>query len=83
MMKFEELREVNTPAEMRAELFRIRRENALANQVMMLADRDGLSAEDRYTLLAYHALKQSIHYQNSALELLAVTPTRFLIKTPE
>lgn len=82
-MEFEEPREAVTPAEMRAEIFRLRYNNATIHNVMTAADHQGLSAEDRYTMLAYYALKQGIHYQNTALQFINLTPSSFLAKVPD
>lgn len=75
-MHIEQLREAKTPEEMRAEIHRLARErsSALIRSVMDCADFNGLSAEDRYTMLAYHALRDLAHSQKLAHELLVVTP---------
>lgn len=56
MQHFEQVKEVTTPEEMRAEIFRLQHYDALVRNVMEAANYGGLSAEDRYTILAYHAL---------------------------
>lgn len=52
----EQLREAHTPNDMRAELFRVSREDSLVRSVFQMADYNGMSAEDRFTILAYHAM---------------------------
>jgi hypothetical protein len=41
----------------RAAIYRAARESSLISQVLQVAELQGLSGEDRYTLLAYHALQ--------------------------
>jgi len=52
----EQPREVYTVDEMRREIERLARDDALIHNVMTSADISGASAEDRYTMLAYYAL---------------------------
>lgn len=78
-MQVEQVRDVGTPSEMRAEIFRLRRENPLVRSVMDMADYNGLSAEDRYTVIAYHALKDSARLQQLLLQQLNITPHQFLV----
>lgn len=59
MDDIEEVREATSPSEMRAEINRLRYYDPIARATMDAADYYGLSAEDRYTTLAYHALKSS------------------------
>lgn len=47
-----------TPAEMRAAIEKAQQIIPVARQVMMTARIGGLSAEDTYSMLAYHALQQ-------------------------
>lgn len=58
-MHIEQVRDAHTTESMRAEIYRLRDESPLVNKVMDMADHYGLSSEDRYTMLAYHALKES------------------------
>jgi hypothetical protein len=44
-------------------------ESALVGNAMRTADFNGLSAEDRYTILAYHALVSLEIYYKQALEI--------------
>lgn len=46
-----------TIAGMRRAIGAAYRDSPIVRKCMMMADRDGLSGEDRYTLLAYHALR--------------------------
>lgn len=43
-------------ADMRKQIYEGQRDSALIRSCMQLADIEGLSAEDRYTYLAWHAL---------------------------
>ena len=79
-MNVEQVREATTPEEMRAEIFRLRREAPLVRSVMDMADFNGLSAEDRYTALAYYALQESANARRLVLEQLQMTtPAHFLV----
>ena len=78
-MDIEQVRDATSPTDMRAEIYRLRRENPLVRAVMDMADYNGLSAEDRYTFLAYHALKESAKARQLLLEQLQVTPRPFLV----
>lgn len=53
----EELMEADTPQKMRAELIRFSQYDNLTSVCFRFADVHGLSAEDRYTVLAYHATR--------------------------
>lgn len=79
-MQIEQVRDAATPADMRAEIYRLRREVPLVRSVMYIADYNGLSAEDRYTMLAYHALKESAEARELLLEQLNITPHPFLLR---
>ena len=84
-MHIEQLKDAQTPEEMRAEIHRLSRERSsvIVRSVMDCADFNGLSSEDRYTMLAYHALRDLAHCQKLAHELIAVTPRpHFIAATP-
>lgn len=53
----EQVKDATTPEEMRAEIFRLQYYDALVRAVMDSANYTGMGAEDRYTVLAYHALR--------------------------
>ena len=53
-----ELLDVDTVEKMREELFKASYYDPLIRQVFDMANYKGLSGEDRYTLLAYHAMKK-------------------------
>lgn len=74
----EEVRDATTPAEMRAEIFRLQHYDALVRGVMNSANYTGMSAEDRYTVLAYHALKAKADAQAQILMFARVTPRIFV-----
>ena len=48
-MGIEQVREASTPEQMRAEINRIAQHDALTRQVMVIADRYGMSGEDGLT----------------------------------
>jgi hypothetical protein len=54
----EQVKDAETPEEMRAEIYRLQHYDSLVRAVMDSANYRGASAEDRYTVLAYNALKQ-------------------------
>jgi hypothetical protein len=74
MDEIEQVQEATTPSEMRAAIARLRRNNHLVHSVMDSADYTGLSSEDRYTMLAYHAL--------SALARTQLAMHRYVLTTP-
>lgn len=63
-----------TPNGMRALLDRYAREHPLPAQIFNIARHQGLSGEDKYTMLAYHALLQMERYEKMALDTLARMP---------
>ncbi|MDO9252553.1 MAG: hypothetical protein Q7U48_13520 [Hydrogenophaga sp.] len=80
MSDFEHPRKADTPSEMRAEMARLRRQDAIVHNAMTAADVAGLSGEDRYTFLAYHALVALSNTRESYLEHMARTQSMYLIK---
>jgi hypothetical protein len=60
--------------EMRAAIKRAERDSALIHAAMAQADVQGLNGEDRYTLLAYHALISLELYYQRTIELLSKMP---------
>lgn len=75
--KMEEVRTATTIDEMRAEIFRLSRKDALTHNAMNSASYRGLSGEDRYVLLAYHALKERAVLMDSLLRMDALTPRMY------
>lgn len=69
----EQVKEATTPTEMRAELCRLRHFDPLVRAVFDSADYSGMSAEDRYTVLAYHAMKAKNEAQSKVLEFASYT----------
>jgi len=67
-MHIEQLKEVTTPAEMRAEIFRLMQHDPMVCNVMRMADYNGLSGEDRYLILAYHALHELARMKQMVLD---------------
>ncbi len=74
MFEIEQVREAVTPSEMRAEIVRLARHSPLVRSTMDCADCTGLSAEDRYTMLAYHALAALAQTQKSMHDYVVTTP---------
>jgi hypothetical protein len=80
MSNFENPKKADTPAEMRAEIARLRRENALIHNAMTAADVAGFSAEDCYTFLAYHALVALVRTQEAYHDHMMRTPAQYFVK---
>lgn len=74
MYDIEQVREATTPSDMRAEIARMSRSNYLVRLVWDSADYTGLSAEDRYTMLAYHAMAALAKTQKAMHEYVLTTP---------
>jgi hypothetical protein len=66
---FAHLDEAKTPAEMRASIERGQRLIPIVRQALMTARGAGLSAEDTYSMLAYHALQHMQELARVVLEL--------------
>ena len=79
MSTFEHPRKADTPADMRAEIARLRRENAIVHNAMTAADVAGFSGEDRYTFLAYHALVALVNTQEAYHEHMMRTPAQYFV----
>lgn len=77
----EQVRDATTPEQMRAELFRMSRYDSLVKVVMDAANYHGSSAEDRYTHLAYCALRERNHLQATVFESAMLTPSQTIIVT--
>ena len=60
--------DATTPEEMRASLFNAMRYSSIVYKTFAAADIKGLNGEDRYTLLAYHAVKLAEELQESLFE---------------
>lgn len=61
--------EVETPMQMRAEIFRHEYDHPIIRQVMASCDVQGMSSEDRYTMLAFWLLKDNITMRERLMEL--------------
>ena len=79
-IKQEPVQEAQTVEEMRAEINRLRRYEPLVRSVMDTADYNGMSSEDRFTILAYQALKQNSKLKEMCLEYnnTHITPMTFV-----
>lgn len=71
---FKILEEATTPAEMRAAIEDGRYHNAVIHTVLMMAHHHGMTAEDTYSALAYHALQSMIRIQQEYTAVLATIP---------
>lgn len=60
--------DATTPEEMRAALFKATRYSSIVHNAFAAADIQGLNGEDRYTMLAYHAVKLAEGLQESLFE---------------
>lgn len=78
-MQNEQVRDAATPEEMRSEIDRLRRESPLVHAVMRMADYSGSTAEDRYTALAYHALKEAAQAKALLIQRINSTPPDLLV----
>jgi len=75
-------RTINTPEDMRKELFRLRLHDPLVRRVFDVANMDGLSAEDKYTMLAYYAMADRNRFQQLLVDDAMTRPRQFFIETP-
>jgi len=66
--QIEQVKVAETAEEMRAEIFRLQRHDPMVRSIMDFANYRGLSAEDRYVMLAYNALKQLAEIKLHVLE---------------
>ena len=82
---FKKLDEATTPAEMRAAIERhmherwdgrgrIEMTSPIIRQCLHAARYHGLSAEDTYSMMAYHALRSLADMQNAHIDLLNTMP---------
>lgn len=81
-MQIEQLKEAATVEEMRAEIFRLRHHDYLLRNAMDAADYKGMSAEDRYTILAYYALRERAKLLATVLDDAMLRPAPPMIVTP-
>ncbi|MBT9493883.1 MAG: hypothetical protein IV107_16410 [Paucibacter sp.] len=79
----EQVREARTPAEMRAEIARIKRQIYLVCASMDAADYAGMAGEDRYTMLAYHALAALQKSEKAMREYLLTTSGEMFLLAPK
>lgn len=60
-----------------------RRDSALIHRVLMSAECTGLSGEDKYVMLAYHALIALEEHASRNLELTRLMPSSTLVVDPK
>ena len=70
-----------TPEQMRAELFRLRHYDSLVRAVMDAADYSGMSSEDKYTMLAYHAMKDRNRFQAMLIDSMSLSVKPFFLSS--
>lgn len=72
--------EPTTPDEMRAALNKLRYDDPLVHAAFTAADYAGMSGEDRYTVLAYHAVTQKQKLLEQLLENHAMSvPVHYVV----
>lgn len=76
---FEPLSKAESPAEMRAAIEAGQQYDPIIRNVLTMARYQGMSAEDTYTVLAYHALQTMVQYQQQCIELASLAPPRPLV----
>lgn len=82
-MNFDEpMKEVSTPTEMRSELFKQSFHSPLVRDVFRRADIEGMSGEDRFTVLSYFLLQDYKRLQELLLDqtMLSRAPLSIPIK---
>jgi hypothetical protein len=80
----EPIKDAETPNEMRAEFERLRNYDPLVRSVFDMARYSGMSGEDKYVVLAYHAIRQFKHMQKLHLNnvMTTVGPNFFIKDKP-
>ena len=68
--------EIETPNQMRAEIFRLSYHHPVIRRVMDMCDREGHSSEDRYTMLAFWLIKDNIAMREQMMELVYRAPPK-------
>lgn len=72
---FHEPEEAKTAEEMRKAIFGLLRDDNLVRAAFDMADYNGLSGEDKYTILAYTALRERAYFGNKVLRFASLSPT--------
>lgn len=80
---FKSLKEAQTPAEMRAALEEAANHHPIVRSALMMARRDGMPAEDVYSVLAYFAMQSLVQTQRDYLDLLNRLPPPAMIITAD
>ena len=76
------LKDARSLEEMRAEIFRIQQYDSMVRHVMDMANYRGMSAEDRFTVLAYYALRERALLQNTIIDAAMVRPATPIVFPP-
>jgi hypothetical protein len=78
----EPMNDAETPQAMRIEIARLSRYDPLVRRVFDMAEYQGLSGEDRYTILAFHAMKMFKATQEKLMHLAAIQPREMVVVDP-
>lgn len=83
-VSLEDIKDAETVEGMRRAIHRAARDSALINAVLQARNHGGMSGEDTYVMLAYHALLHLEQMHKTALQLLRSTlPPRFVVAPKE
>jgi hypothetical protein len=70
----EQVKDAHTPEEMRAEIYRMGQYDPMVRSVLDTADYNGMSAEDKYTVMSYMAVKQLNELKKLQMEFMLDRP---------
>ena len=78
----ERIKKADTPEQMRAELYRMSYHDPVVRNCMQAANFQGMGAEDRYTIMAYHLLDAYYRVGRMAIDTsrLNTNPPSIIIK---
>lgn len=75
----EEKKEIENPNGMRKRIDELSRYDPLVRNVLSYARHQGLSGEDKYLLLAFHALDRAQRLEKSALRIMATSTEKYYV----
>lgn len=73
------INDAETVNDMRAELLRQAYHDQLVRSVFMMADKSGISGEDRYVTLAYNLLKENRRLRGVVLDHFNTSPAPIIV----
>lgn len=76
----ESIKDATTANEMRAEMERLSRYDTFVHEVFVMAGHAGLSGEDKYTILAYQAIRRLQALQKQHLEFVRASIQPQIVK---